>query len=112
MAMQPFPQHPMGATPQMAWNQPAVAWGPLPMTAQNIPAQAGWSSNATYPGAPNHVAPAPRFAGDIMGDHEFPSSAQAGIIQNAYQGTAPVIRTGMNNSGRRAGSRSYPSALR
>ncbi len=112
MAMQPVPQMPMSVTPQMAWNQPAVVWGQPQMTVQNVPVQTGWSNAAAYPGAPNYGAPAPRFAGDIMGDHEYQSPAQAAIIQNAYQGNTPVIRTGMNNSGRRAASRSYPSALR
>jgi len=104
MATQPVPQMAMVPTPQMAWGQPQ-------MTAQTFPVQQGWSGMATSPGAPQYGAPAPRFAGDIMGDHEYPTSAQSGIIQNAYQGTTPVIRTGMNNSGQRTASRSYPNAL-
>jgi hypothetical protein len=102
MVMQPATQFQSMPMQQFAWNGSTVAPGYPQMTAQNPFAQPTWGANPA-------LGTAPRFAGDIAGDHEFAGAQQTGVIQNAYRGQAPIVRTGMTQQ---TASRAYPNSLR
>lgn len=102
MAMQPATQFQSIPMQQFAWTGSNVAASYPQMTAQNPFAQPTWGANPAF-------GTAPRFAGDIAGDHEFAGPQQTGMIQNAYRGQAPIVRTGMTHQ---SASRAYPNSLR